>query len=486
MVRANYQFAFKLETQEGVDSAPTGADVITLSEDLSISPNVAQSDARAATGTHARQRSVSGRAEMAYSSTTYLVGSRDPQVMPTETPRPPFDNLLRGCGTVVDADLEYVYVTLKSHVGTFVRGETVTWDGGGTGTVVNFAIPGSGTLLVIDTTMDVDADDTLTGGTSGATAAADGAGVYRRAYRYRATSYTTVSVVATHASWAGASMAVGDILLKVASDGSAVTKGYDAAAARIVAIDAVGLTYTIECEPLTTNGFESGDDVSYYDISTDTLYDGGGTAPTVTSVTTGRGPSGSAWALAPGLIEKAQGCRGTFGLTGEAGAPVGINFEIRGNYNAPETGKQFPNPTIVSFENVPKLELSAVNLDGQPIIGQSFEFSLNRELATLSDYHGSQGVRAVRASGRDPQVTVDPVDVPPEVQSFADYVLNSTDVAFVMQVGRVAGNMFVFVISNGQVTQATPADRDGERTVNLTINARVASTEDYDVQLFAL
>lgn len=482
MVLSDVQFALKLETQEGIENAPGAGNVLTTVEDATITPDVAFSDARPAAGTHAMNRSVPGRAEASIAAPVYLVGSRNAGNL-----LPPMDDLLQACG-LQRAGVSYTYVTLANQVGTFVRGETVDWTGGNSGTVVNYAIKrGSlAIVLVIETGDPVVDTNTLTGATSGATATASGNGVTRTAYIYRPVSRTTVNIVANHGSWPGQDAAVGDILVKCNATASAAVTGWNSASARIVAKTVNGANITFECEPLHGT-FAVADKVTYYDVSASSLYGAGGTAPTVGSLSSGAGPTATAYWVTPGMVVKLLGCRGTFGLSGQAGGEVRINADLRGQYQRPAGGGLFTNVSYIGTEAVPRLELAAVTIDGYPFPGQTLEYAHNGTLTARVDYHRANGVGHVRRTGRDPTLTLDPIMPVPNVYDMVGKQLDNLPVVVHAQIGYETANMFVLEFPAGQLTSLSYGDRDGEVVANIEIKGRVVSgQDDHDFRLYAL
>ncbi len=490
MVRAEQQFTFKLKPQEGVPTTPGSGDVITLTEEATYTPNVSFSPDSTAPGQQAKNATVAGRAEASMSGSALLIGSRAPAVMPSETPAPPIDSLLRA-GGMGRANLEYLYVTTNSASGTFVRGDALTWDGGGSGTVVNFSIPRGSpatSLLILDTASAVQANDTFTCAATGVTQVAAGAGVRRRAYLYTPTSRTTVLVTATHTNWTGVSVTVGDLLVRTtASVTLTALVGWEARDGRIVAVSGSGTTRVFEVEVHSSEGFAVGHKVSVLTTATGAIYQGGGTAPTVTVVEIGAAPAGDATLRDPGIVRTVTDARLTFGLAGQAGGEMRLTFELRGGMSAPVAGEHIAGATYVQAADAPRLELSAVVWDGFPHAGQTVEYTHNGELAARTDYHRANGVGAVRRSGRAPQITCDPVEPSPNVYSFVGKMLASGAVVFCGQVGYQAANTFLIEIPAGQVLNATPGTRDGERVANITLAARALSGQaDNDVRIYAL
>lgn len=490
MVRAEQQLTFKLKSQEGVPTTPVAADVITLTEEATYTPNVSFSADATAPGQQAKLATVAGRAEASISGSALLIGSRAPAVLPSETPAPPIDSLLRA-GGMGRSNLDYLYVATNSPSGTFVRGDAITWDGAGSGTVVAFAIPRGSpatALLIIDTADAVQANDTFTCAATGHTQVATSAGVRRRGYLYTPTSRTTVLVTATHTNWSGVSVGVGDLLVRTTTSGTLTALvGWEARDARIVAVSGSGGTRVFEVEVHSSEGFATGHKVSVLTASTGAIYQGGGTAPTVTAVEIGAAPAGDATLRDPGIVRTVTDARLTFGLAGQAGGEMRLTFELRGGMSAPVAGEHIAGATYVQASDAPRLELSAVVWDGFPFAGQTVEYTHNGELAARTDYHRANGVGAVRRSGRGPQITCDPVEPSPNVYSFVGKMLASGAVVFCAQVGYQAGNTFLIEIPAGQLLNATPGVRDGERVSNITLAARALSGQaDNDVRIYAL
>ncbi len=482
MVLADYQLALKLETQDGIENAPSASDVLTTVEEPTISPDVAQSDARPAAGTHALNRSISGRAEASIAAAVYLVGSRD-----TGAITPPQDALLQACG-LEKTSLALHYVTVDAQVGVFVKGETVAWGGIDSGVVMNYAIPRSGTsVLVLDVTGTPPVDnDALVGATSGATANANGNAVARTAYLYTPVSRTTVLISATHSTWASIAAAEGDVLQACNTSASAATTGWNSASARIVAVSGSGTTRTFECEMLHGT-FAVGTKVTYYDVSLAALYGAGGTAPAVSVLASGSGPTATVHMATSGILTKVLGVRGTFGLSGQAGGEVRINAGLRGQYNRPANGSLFSGVTYIGTENVPRLELAACTIDGYPFPTQTLEYAHNGTLTARIDLHKANGVGSVRRTGRDPTMTMDPLMPVPAVYDMVGKQLDNVAVVVHAQVGYAAANMFVLEIPSGQLTQVGMGERDGEVVANVECKGRVVSgQDDQDFRLYAL
>lgn len=490
MVRAEQQFTFKLKSVIGATTTPGSGDVISLTEEANYTPNVSFSADATAPGQQAKLATVAGRAEASISGSALLIGSRAPAVMPSETPAPPVDSLLRA-GGMGRANLEYLYVATNSPSGTFVRGDAITWDGGGSGTVVNFAIPRGSpatALLIIDTADAAQANDTFTCAATGVTQVAASAGVRRRAYLYTPTSRTTVLVTATHANWSGVAIAVGDLLVRTTTSGTLTALvGWEARDGRIVAFSGSGTTRVFEVEVHSSEGFANGHKVSVLTTATGAIYQGGGTAPTVTDVATGSAPAGDATLRDPGIVREVTDARLTFGLAGQAGGEMRLTFDLRGGMSTPKGGEHVAGATYVQAADAPRLELSAVVWDGFPFAGQTLEYTHAGELAARTDYHRQNGVGEVRRTGRSPQITCDPVEPSPNVYSFVGKMLASTPVVLRAQVGYQAANTFLIEITAGQLLNATPGVRDGERVSNITMAARALSGQaDNDVRIYAL
>lgn len=482
MVQADYQIALKLETQAGIENAPSSSNVLTTVDEPTILPDVSLSDARPAAGTHALNRSIPGRAEASVSAAVYLVGSRNASDI-----TPPQDALLQACGLQKTAQ-SLLYVTLDNQVGTFVKGEEVTWTGSYAGTVMNYAIARNGaSVLVISTSDTAPIDnDPFVGTTSGATADANGAAVARTGYLYTPVSRTTVLISATHSTWGSAVPAAGDVLVKCDATASAATTGWNSASARIVAVTTVSTTKTFECEMLHGT-FAVSDKVTYYDVSLAALYGAGGTAPVVSVLASGTGPTATVHMVTPGILTKMLGCRGTFGLAGQAGGEMRINADLRGQYQRPTNGALFTSVTYIGTENVPRLELAAVTIDGYPFPTQTVEYSHNGTLTARVDVHRANGVGSVRRTGRDPTMTIDPLMPVPAVYDMVGKQLDNTAVVVHAQVGYAAANMFVLEIPNGQLTQVGIGDRDGEVVANIECKGRVVSgQDDHDFRLWVL
>lgn len=484
MVRAETQFTFKTKSQEGVATTPVAADVLTLREDPTYTPNVTFSADSTAPGQQAKNRTVASRSEASVTGSTWLIGSRAPAVLPSETPPPPVDSLLRA-GGLGRSNLDYLYVSTNSASGSFVRGDAITWDGGGSGTVVNFAIPRNGNaLLVIDTADAAQANDTFTCAATSVTQVAAANGSRRRAYLYTPTSRSTVLVTATHANWTGATPAVGDLLVRTNTAASAALTGWEARDARIVAVSGSGTTRVFEVEVHSSDGFAVGHRVSVL-YASGSLYGGGGAAPTVTAIDLGTSPPGDATLRDPGIVRTVTDARLTFGLQGQAGGEVGLTFELRGSMSEPTVGEHISGAAYVQASDAPRLELAAVVWDGRPLAGQTLEYSHQGELAARTDYHKINGVGAVRRTGRSPQITCDPVEPSPAIYSLTGKMLGSTSVVFAAQIGNTAGNLFIIEIPAGQIIAASPGVRDGERVSNVTLAARANGT-DNDVRIYAL
>lgn len=488
-IRAEYHVAIKAETAEGVDAVPTVSDLLTLVEPPTIGQNINQSGGDAAPGTHARQRSVVGRVERTISGGAYLVGTREASTV--ATPALPLVGRLMEAGGMARNTLDdLTYVKLTSHTGVFLRGETVTWSGG-SGTAMNFAVPrAAGAWLVLDTDDDPVAGGTvLTGSTSGATATTAAIGDSRDAYVMKPTSRQTVLVTATHGSYSGFAAAAGDILVVCNSTASTETAGFLGASGVIVSVSGSGGTRTFEVDMLYqgASGFTVGARVTYRSASTGALYGGGGSAPTVTVVAPGVGSSYSMYALMPGAKIRSLGMRGTWGLAAAAGEPGRLNFDLRGTFEQHQAGTLFSSPVFVDPQNVPRLELAAVVVNNWPLAGQTFEYSHSAALAPRIDYHGPNGVRATRRTGRDPKLSLDPEMISPlSIDPFALLTAGS-NVYVAGQIGWEPSNMFLVLINYGQITQCSLGNRDQEITTPIEVSCRIdPSNADSDVLVYVL
>lgn len=478
--RNEYHLALKEETVEGVDSVPTASDILSLIEPPTINPSITSSEARPAPGTQARQRSVAQRSEKSFAGAVYLVGTR--QAATLTTPNAPTVGKVFKLGGMRQGNpvaVHYTVILEAGHTGVFLYGEQVTWAGGGLGIARTFAVPRTGAqvMLVIEDggTPAPSVGDTLTGGTS--TAMGTVVSINERTvYEYTPTSRQTLFVTATHANWTAASPQVGDVLVACNGTASAQVSGYPAASGVIVGVTGSGASprvFEVDMIYPGTLGFAVSRAVTYVAATTGAIYTpANNTAPVVSAVAVGSGASFSADIRAPAMRQRVLGARGTFGLQGEAGGPMRVTFDARGTMETHQSGTLFSNPTFDDPASVPRLELSAVLVNGWPLAGNAFEYGHNAELEPKPDYGGPGGIRATRRTGRDPKFSLDPELLSPLQLDPFQLLKTGANVALAAQIGFEASNTFVCIVDYGQITTASFGERSGEIVANIEISCR--------------
>lgn len=496
MLVRRHQVLLKNEVTEGADSSPTVGNALTLSGPAQVRASIETLDQAAPSGSLDRLKSVVGRAELGLTLPVWLIGSRDPRDLGDagdETPPPPMHEALLSCGLVAE-EASYLYLTTTSQSGVFVAGQTVLMNGVTTETVVNVSRPrADGTGLLV-TTFD---EETLitngqsivhtgTGGAPNVTATCSGSSANRRAYIYRPTSKTTIQVTVTHSTWGSWSYNVGDLLVRCNSTASTRTAGWYAVDGRILSVTTInGTTKAFVVETTSLTPFAATMAVSKVDRVTGALYAGGGTAPVVSSVVALQSPSSTIMSRLDGLGRKCLGARGNMRAEGTAGQPLQMTFEFTGSMSNPEDGEILAGGTLLDLANVPRLEYSAVMLDGNPFPGSQLRFDLGNVVTPNVDYHGANGVRGARIGDRNPAVTLDPLMQHPAIFDFYRKQMDNTTVTFLAQVGWQAANHFVISIPVGQI-EVQDGERDGAVTAEVTLRARYSGQDDRSFSITAL
>lgn len=489
-----HQIAVALETKEGEKATITADDFLTLADrpTVNITPQTRERETQSES--LSPQKTVIGRVDFSVTAPVDLIGSRDPKLLPTETPPPPIDKLLLNGGFKRES-VPAVYVTTMDHEGTFVPGEEVSWDNAGpqTALVVGYSRPRAGNvgLLVLIQPSGVIQDGAVITGeapNNPPTATANGLGLIRNFWRYTPVSKPYHVITANHATWTGiGGVAAGDLLIRVDNTYVEQTGWQPLGVLTAAPIDLTGGDYEFRFEnAVFAIQFSVGDQFAVKKPD-GTIVNFGGSAPSVATIAAGHGPSATVQSrLEDKKIRTGVGCRSALGIRGTAGETCVLNAEITGAFLESIGGALMAGVTEVDLQNIPLFELAAVTLDGKPFPVQSYELTMGTTVSQLPDAHGASGFRGGKITARAPVHTIDPDLVHPAAFDFDAKLKTATSVAFVCQIGWQAANTFLIRSTNCQIVQAQDGDRDGVATVNTQLRACKVTTGDDEIEILAL
>lgn len=486
-----HQIAFALEPNEGQKATLTSADVLTLAERPTVSTPTQFRERENQSGSLSKGKSTPGITDFNATLALDLIGSRNPQVQPTDSDPPPIRRVLLS-GGFKETKFAAIYATTNTHVRTFVQNELVSWDQGGpqTARCVTYARPhagGVGLLVLVQPTGAMLGGETVTGESANnpPTAVVTSA-VLRTVYKYSLVSSSFHVMTANHGTWTDiGTAAVGDLIIKVNASYVAQTGWTPVGVLTAAPIDLGGGDYEFRFQnAVFARQFVAGD-LFALQKPDGTIINFGGTPPTVATLVAGDGPSATVQSRLEGKkIRTGVGCRSAIGIKATAGSTATLNVEVKGSFYESIAGDQFSGVTDIDLASIPLFELAAVTLDGRPFPGQSFEMNMNTDVVTLPDYHGTNGIRGAIVGARSPVFTIDPDLIHPTVFDWDAKVRGATSIALHCQIGWQASNGFLIKAPNCQVTQATDGDRDGVATVNAQLAARRVTDND-EVEIIA-
>lgn len=487
-----HQVFMKLEASDGVKETLVAADALTLAERPTFTTPTQFRERENQSGSLSLGKSVPGRTDFQAQLAIDLIGSRDPKVLPDLSTPPPIRSALLN-GGFKETSFGALYVVTKSHSGTFVPGETVSWTQGGpqTAVVVNYSRPHAGNvgLLVLVSPTNVILDNDIITGSAAQnppTATSNGIALLRQVYKYLPISDTNQVLTANHGTWTGiGTVAAGDLLIRTSTAYVEQTGWQPLGVLTEAPTDLTSGNYRFRFSPAVfAIQFSVGDRFAVKKQD-GTIVNFGGTAPAVATIAAGDGPSATIQDRLEGKIHRTGvGCRSDLTIRATAGETAVLQAAAAGSFYESVAGAFMAGVTDIDLANIPLFELAACTLDGRPFPGSQFQLAMSSPATTRPDYHGASGLRGASITARAPVITLDPDLTHPTVFDWDSKVRGATSIAFACQIGWQASNGFLIKAANCQVTSSEDGERDGVATKQVTLAAR-RTTDNDEVEIIA-
>ena len=467
-VTRKQQILAKVETSEGVSSAPGASDAI-LVFDPSLSDSVETIDRVPAGASLSRDFVPIGRKTRQIQFKSDFRGSGDTSIPIT---LPDWANLLFACGFATGS-MKATVLGVVTGVG-FMVGEIVTQSAGAIRGIVVGIISVAGApvhrttetgavLAIAEITGTITAAAT-TGSLSLSTSTAAVAVAYPGVVMQPT---STKSVTVTVPSWSAGVPAVGEHLAVESPAG--ITVG----AAQILADNGSMLSMEL--------GLLYGSMLATY-----TLRNASGTSiATISAATQNKTPSLSIRHNLDGRRRELLGARGDFSLEAEVGQPMQFSWDFSGDIG---TAVDTPAVATTGLSSIrPPRFIGAVAVFGwgslqSRLPTKRVALALGGSVNPNLDANRDGGATGSNVTDRDPTITftVDAVHAAFDWESLRD---NSTTVRCGFVLGTTPGNIVAVVAPVCQVTEVQLSDSDGIATLDVTLRPRRVN-ESGDDELF--
>lgn len=466
------EIAVKRESAEGVPETITAAEVIpALTPTWDSPPDFVERESSGAS--LSPDLELVGRIPANVGFAMDLVGSRTDYQVDTIEP-PPWAEPFYGAGHQL-LTIAGWYVGVSSVVGEFDHLEQVDWNDGSPRSGTSYGIvrgdsAGRAWMFISGATQPAEGV-TITGATSGATADTDVVGVANSMQRFAPVSQPTATLpITTVGSFAGWDPQDGDIVVKIDGGGN-VVEGLNAAALRVVGNHTgAGSAMTLTLRPLL-GSLAATDLVAFLDIDDNlSLQRVGGGDATVDAggLTAEHLPSMTIQHLNDGLISTAVGCRGSVGLSMEAGGPGRINFTYEGGVYSIGAGSLL-GASLPSIAQLPRFESGICAIDDYRFHVRSVDFAQNNTIVQLPSGNAANGIRGTAISNRRPVFNVLLDAISPGVYDFHALQRNTTPADLYLQVGSDISNRIIIHAPRCQVGNIQRQAQDGVVTFNLEL-----------------
>lgn len=182
-----------------------------------------------------------------------------------------------------------------------------------------------------------------------------------------------------------------------------------------------------------------------------------------------------------GMLHKLTGAMGSFTLNAEAGQIGTISWTFTGVHNAP-TAVSTPSVTYSSV-NPPLVESCSFVIGSTAATVfqiQNISIDIQNNVVPRADANSTKGFNSMYITGRNPQIVVNPEQVPEASHSFwADYIA-ATRRAITFNIGSTAGNKMEVSIPNAEIASISYSDRDGIRVYDVTLAATTTTAAGND------
>lgn len=171
------------------------------------------------------------------------------------------------------------------------------------------------------------------------------------------------------------------------------------------------------------------------------------------------------------------GCRGNPSGTLEAGGRVMVAFTMTGHWST-VTDTALVTPTYAT--TVPPVFVDATfSTDGFAAIIGSLNFDLTNQVVTPPDVNAADGFSEIQIVGRDVNGSFDPEHELVATEDFlGGYTAGTTGVISTGDIGSVQYNQFSISFPVTYYREASPGDRDGIRTLDISFAAIESSGDD--------
>lgn len=384
---------------------------------------------------------------------------------PSLTTAPEWGKAAQSAG-MSETALAYATLDTSNTAGTYLHGETITFQGSGvTATAVRDTLGATGAKLFYENASGTPlVTDNVVGDLSETdfeVSAVETAG----GFAYRPDSI--VAALVTHGGWTGGTPAAGDIVQKT---GDPNVWGV------VVSATTTTLVYEPEIGALANS---DGVTVTGSVSATATL----SSEPALS-----RGISFTEEYRVDGMLMRALGCRGNVTFSATAGEPAFVAYEAQGIQSS-ITGNTLGTP-ITHTENVSQFrngryrirtkedaESTRLNL---PFKVANFSLATNNSLAADLDPENTQGAASFRITDRNPTLTVDPRMVSPSIYDFFGKWAGRNGVYHYIEMPGAEGTRITLEAQVAQMSTIGLSDRDGQVVADINANLRQVSTSGDD------
>lgn len=186
-----------------------------------------------------------------------------------------------------------------------------------------------------------------------------------------------------------------------------------------------------------------------------------------------------------GMLHKLTGAMGTFVVNAEAGQIATIQWTFTGVFNAP-TATATPTPSFTSV--TPPLVEScsfAIGATASSVfVLQNISIDVQNNVIPRADANSAKGFNSMYITGRNPQVTINPEQVPEASHPFWGDFTSAARKAITFAIGGTAGNKAEVSIPNAQISGMSYTDRDGIRVYDITMMANTTTAAGNDEVTF--
>lgn len=178
-----------------------------------------------------------------------------------------------------------------------------------------------------------------------------------------------------------------------------------------------------------------------------------------------------------GTLHKFTGCRGTCTGTLEAGNKGRISFTFTGHLVS-TTDVSLATPTYNGEVPPVLINLSSFSVGSYTPELTSLTFDLQNSVTQPADITASDGYGEIAITGRNVSGTLDPKFTTVATKDWLGILRASTNQAIDTGAIGSAGNQYTINFPAAYFRDATPGDRDGNRTLDIPFGATTSSGDD--------